>query len=193
MNVEPQIRAATLQDCLAIAGLYRIASDGVADYIWSKLAEPGEDILDVGARRYAREDSPFGYLNCTVVEFGGEIIGMLSAFRMIVDPDEEETDPVLMPYAQLEVDQSFYICGIALYPEYRGRGLGSRLLDLAMQRGRELGCTQLSLIVFEQNADALRLYERLGYREVDRAPVVPHPMIHFTGDAILMVRDIDGT
>jgi len=49
---------------------------------------------------------------------------------------------------------------------------------------------KLSLIVFEQNAGAKRLYERLGYREVARKAIYPHPLVHFTGDAILMARDI---
>ena len=37
-------------------GLF-ISSDGVANYVWSKLAAPGEDILEVGRRRYENEHS----------------------------------------------------------------------------------------------------------------------------------------
>lgn len=62
-----QFRPAEKSDCRAIAFLYSISSDGVADYIWTKLAQPGEDILDVGRRRYEREDTLFSYQNCTVV------------------------------------------------------------------------------------------------------------------------------
>jgi hypothetical protein len=46
-------------------------------------------------------------------------------------------------------------------------------------------------MVFEQNSGAKRLYDRGGYREVSRAPVNPHPLIHYTGDAILMVKEIE--
>jgi hypothetical protein len=35
----------------------------------------------------------------------------------------------------------------------------------------------------------VRLYEREGFREVDRAPVVPHPLIRHTGDVILMAAE----
>jgi hypothetical protein len=42
-----QFRSAQRSDCRLIASLYSISSDGVADYIWTKLAQPGEDILDV--------------------------------------------------------------------------------------------------------------------------------------------------
>ena len=78
------IRPARKSECRRIAEFYRISSDGVADYVWTKLARPGEDILDVGRRRY----------------------------------------------------------------------------------------------------------ERYGYAERMRRPVVPHPLIHYTGDAILMVKEL---
>jgi len=44
--------------------------------------------------------------------------------------------------------------------------------------------------MFEQNEGVKRLYERLGYQEAAREAIYPHPLIHFTGDAVLMVRDI---
>lgn len=186
------LRPAAKTDCRIIARLYSIASDGVADYIWTQLAAPGEDILDVGRRRYEREDSAFSYRNCTVAVHNDEIIGMLVAFPMHVDenPVSEDTDPVLAPYSVLEEDDSYYICGMAFFPPYRGHGLGTRFLELAEAQAREQGLSKLSLIVFEQNEGARRLYLRHGYREVARQPVVPHPLIHYTGEALLMVKPL---
>lgn len=186
---QQSFRPARIEDCATIAALYRISSDGVADYIWNKIAEPGEDILSVGRRRYAREESVFSFRNCTIVEDEGKIIGMLVAFPMHADPTEEASDPVLAPYSRLEEDNSYYICGMALFPEYRGRGIGTRLLALAEEHARDKGFKKLSLIVFEQNTGAKQLYDRNGYREVRREAIVPHPLIHYTGDAILMVKD----
>ena len=185
---EVHIRPAIKADCGTIAALYSISSDGVADYIWTKSAKPGEDILDVGRKRYEREASAFSYENCIVVESEGLIVGMLVAFPMHVDPSEVENDPVLVPYSKLEEDDSYYVCGMAMFPEFRGRGSGKRLLSLAEQHAVEKGFRKLSLIVFEQNAGAKRLYEKAGYAEVAREPVYPHPLIHHTGDAILMVK-----
>ncbi|MGV6806283.1 MAG: GNAT family N-acetyltransferase [bacterium] len=185
---ERRLRPATRNDCSSIASLYRISSDGVADYIWTKLATDGEDILEVGRRRYEREGSAFSYENCTVVEEAGEVIGMLVAFPMHVDSSEVEDDPVLMPYSKLEEDDSYYICGMAMFPAFRGGGTGTRLLSLAEQLAFQKGFKKISLIVFEQNVGAKRLYDRAGYLEVAREPVYPHPLIHCTGDAILMVK-----
>lgn len=193
-HAETKFRPARVEDCPRIAELYSISSDGVADYIWRKLAGPGEDPLEVGARRYAREDTVFSYKNCVVAEKGGEVVGFLVAFPMEAEEDaegpDEGVDPVLAPYGELERPGSLYVCGMAMLPEHRGRGLGNRMLALAREKARERGFEELSLVVFEQNAGAKRLYERHGFREVARRPVVPHESIRYTGDALLMVADV---
>lgn len=187
---QQRMRPARKEDCTAIAALYSISSDGVSDYVWTKIAKPGEDILDVGRRRYEREDSAFSYRNCTVIESGGTVVGMLVAFPMHVDPAKVESDPVLAPYSRLEEHDSYYICGMALLPDHRGRGIGTRLLALAEEQARDKGFRKISLIVFEQNSVAKQLYEGRGYREVRREPIYPHPLIRRTGDAILLVKEI---
>lgn len=186
-------RPARKEECRTIARLYSISSDGLSDYIWTTLAGPGEDILDVGEKRYSNEDLLFSYKNCLVAEHYGEIIGMLVAFPM--HPPENpgaasEIDPVLVPYTILEKDQSYYIMGVAVFPEYRGKGIGTRFLELAAGKALEYGLPQLSLIVFEQNEGAKRLYERHGFYEIMREEVVPHELIHYTGYALLMVKDV---
>ncbi len=185
---QPHFRPARKKDCATIAALFRITSGGCADYIWTKLADPDEDILIVGQRVLEREDF---YRNCTVVEDEGKIVGMLAAFPMQADPLEEESDPVLAPYSKLVEDNSYHICAMALFPEHRGRHIGTRLLALAEEHARDKGLRKVSLIVFGQNTGAKQLYDRTGYHEVRREPVYPHPLIHYTGDAILMVKEIE--
>lgn len=187
---EEKVRPATKGDCASIAALYSISSDGVADYICTKLATDGEDILEVGQKRYEREGTAFSYKNCTVVEQNREVIGMLVAFPMHVDPEAVEDDPILVPYSKLEEDNSYYMCGVAMFPGNRGGGIGTKLLSMAEQNAAQKGLKKLSLIVFEQNEDAKRLNDRTGYFEVAREPVHPHPLIHYTGDAILMVKEL---
>jgi ribosomal protein S18 acetylase RimI-like enzyme len=126
-----------------------------------------------------------------VVESAGEIIGMLVAFPMHVDPLEIESDPVLAPYNELKEDDSYYILDMAIVAEHRGRDIGKQLLALAEQQARDKGLRKISLMVFEQNSGAKRWYERSGYKELRRVAVYPHPLIHFGGDAILMVRSLD--
>ncbi len=187
-----QLRPARKSECRTIARLYAISSDGVSEYVWTREAQAGEDILDVGQRRYEREDSVFSYKNCTLAVLGDAIAGMMVAFPVNAGdaPSAPDPDPVLAPYAQLEVRPSFYVCGVALFPEYRGRGIGGRMMACAEERARALKFRQLSLVVFERNTAAARLYARLGYRERARAAIVPHPLIRCRGDAVLLVKAI---
>jgi len=53
---------------------------------------------------------------------------------------------------------------LSVLPEYRGRGLGSRLLGDLHQRLHQQGAADLILGALAGNADAIRLYQRHGYR-----------------------------
>jgi ribosomal protein S18 acetylase RimI-like enzyme len=188
-------RQATREDCLRIARLFMIASDGLAEYIWTRIEAPGLSLLEIGERRYARENTAFSYQNCLVAEKDGSVIGMLHSFPMdepAADSAGEEVDPVLAPYSELEDHASLYISAVAIFNEHRGLGIGTRLLEEACRRARTLGLDRLSLICFEKNTKAMSLYQRLGFRELDRRPIVPHPFLHYReGHAILLACPID--
>ena len=183
-------RLATKEDSRAIAELFRISSDGVVDYVWMTLAPeyPGLEPVEIGAHRYAREEGNFSYTSCVVAEREGEVIGQLCAYPEVasVEEPDEAVDPVLRPYARLEIPDTLYISSLAVFDGFRGMGLGTEMLSIARKQARERGLDALSLLVFEQNTGAVKLYEREGFREVERAPVIPHPLIHHTGDVLLM-------
>lgn len=187
------LRPARRDEARLVAGFFRISSDGVADYIWAKAAGPDENPLDVGAARYARDGVDFSYEKCVMAELDGRAVGMLHGYVMPPpEPgfDPADVDPILRPFAELEIPGSFYVSGVALEHGARGRGIGSALLADAYARGAALGCPCVSLIVFEANTGAARLYFREGFEEVDRRPVIPHPFIHYEGDALLMRREL---
>ena len=180
-------RPAVQTDARDIARLFQISSEGGADYIWSLIAQPGEALLDVGERRYAREGVNFSYENCLIAEAEGRVIGMMHSYVMREDPNPEPvTDPVLAPYADMEVPDTLYISSLALHEGWRGLGLGQEFLKYAYQRCDELGLKGLSLIDYAVNTGARRFYERHGFTIVQTCTIVPHPMIRVTGDAYLM-------
>ena len=187
-------RAATREDSGKIAELFRISSDGVVEYVWSTLAPeyPGLEPLEIGAVRYAQEEGNFSYTNCVVAEREGEVVGQLCTYLVEsgAEMTDEPADPILEPYERLEIPGTLYISSLAVFDEFRGMGLGTKMLSIARDQGRESSLDALSLLVFEQNIGAVRLYQRKGFREVDRAPVVPHPLIHHTGDVVLMAAEV---
>lgn len=59
---------------------------------------------------------------------------------------------------------------IATHAQARGKGVGSALLQSVEAHARRHGCTELRLEVRTDNAAALSLYERLGYRRIGALP-----------------------
>lgn len=54
--------------------------------------------------------------------------------------------------------------GMGLLATYRGKGIGGRLLQLAMQRARQRGLERIELSVLDENAVARALYARFGFQ-----------------------------
>lgn len=208
MKLQSLLRAATVNDCPKIAQLFNIASDGVANYVWSTLQADyaGLSLIEIGTKRYAQEQTDFSYQNCTVVECNGEVIGMMVSFPLKASGAESEgnyeianhsesssSEPdVLAPYYRLKLKASktWYIGGIALFSEFRGQGIGTQLLDIARIQARKQGFQKLSLLAFEQNQRAVKLYERNGFKAIERTPVVPDELIHYTGSVLLMLAPV---
>jgi RimJ/RimL family protein N-acetyltransferase len=53
--------------------------------------------------------------------------------------------------------------GIGVIEAHRGHGIGARLLEVTLQRAREIGLTRVELDVRENNARAIVLYEKFGF------------------------------
>ncbi len=189
MILEAPFRPATIEDCYEIARLFKIASGGVAEYTWTTMQAgyPGLSPIEIGERRYASDKTAFTYKNCIVASQDDQIMGVLVTFPVADEVDEpsETHDQVLAPYS-LEAPGSWHICAMAFFPEFRGRGLGAKLLAIARSQAQDRGFNELSLLVFEQNTGAVRLYKRNGFKTVDRAAVVPHKLIQYMGDILLM-------
>jgi ribosomal protein S18 acetylase RimI-like enzyme len=56
----------------------------------------------------------------------------------------------------------------AVEPEYQGRGIGSELMTLAERRAAQSGATELALSTPEPAAWLVAMYQRHGYRIVER-------------------------
>ena len=69
----------------------------------------------------------------------------------------------------------FELSKMAVSPHLRGRGLGRRLLLHAIAQARTLGATSLFLGSNTRLADAVHLYESVGFRHVPPASLPPSP------------------
>ena len=200
MSIKPTYRPAQADDSRFIAEMIDVSSDGIALIEWAQAAQAtgNRTALDIGAESYSSDEGDYSYRNCYLAERSGQLAGMLLSFAMharetgeiVSAPPFDGTD-VFAPYKYLEEPNSWYICGVAVTPEHRGRGIGRELMLIARKQAIKNGYDRLSLVVFEKNKTAVRLYQKLGYKVVKRAPVVPHPLIRCSGDALLMVAPAD--
>jgi ribosomal-protein-alanine N-acetyltransferase len=63
------------------------------------------------------------------------------------------------------VFDQMHINNLAVLPEYRGRGLGTRLLDFILREASREGARWATLEVRRSNEGARRLYARMGFQE----------------------------
>lgn len=67
-----------------------------------------------------------------------------------------------------ESDDHLEVVSLAITPSMQHRGLGTRLLDFAEERARELGRSEVHLFTNEAMTENLSYYGRRGYVESDR-------------------------
>ena len=153
-----------------MAELVNFAGEGLPLYLWSRIAEPGQSPWEIGRQRAARESGGFSFRNTVVREADGRAAAALIGYPLPNRPDlsvYDDLPPMFVPLQELEdlAPRTWYVNVLAAYPEYRGRGYGSALLQIADRLAGSSGCEGLSIIVSDANTGARCLYERRGYEE----------------------------
>lgn len=88
----------------------------------------------------------------------------------------------------LIIDEA-HIATLAVHPDYRGFGIATRLIDLALVEAHQLGATTAMLEVRASNHAAQALYKQFGFKTVYRRP---RYYIDNKEDALLMnLEDLD--
>jgi ribosomal protein S18 acetylase RimI-like enzyme len=136
---------------------------------WKTIAGSGDSPLSA-ARRLIVEDTtvPYHHSKAWLIEVEGEVAGGLIGGPVTAGQGNAAEIPDYMaPLLALEAaaEDHWAIIGIAVYPEFRGRGLARRLLEQAEVLGRAVGASGLSLVVEDSNEPALMLYRSLGFRQ----------------------------
>ncbi|MFT3730045.1 MAG: GNAT family N-acetyltransferase [Hyphomicrobium sp.] len=168
MDTNSRIRRAHINDALDIAAFVDIAGHGVDLDQWMT-ARDGDELVFSAARRLVTEDLslPYHYSRAHIVEVGGRVAGGLIGGLIAKEEAAQEGDPAhVEPLIALEnrVPGYWNIFAIAVYPEFRGRGLASTLLDYADHLALQIGARGLSIVAEDTNARARALYEKRGFK-----------------------------
>ena len=133
-----KIRAASRADLGPVLALYRDLETG------------GEEGLDpAGAERIFARMGQYPDYHLYVAEAEGEILG---AFALLIMDNLAQSGA---PSGVLE--------DVAVRADRRGRGIGKRMMEFALERCREAGCYKMALSSSLQREEAHRFYESLGF------------------------------
>ena len=159
------------------------------------LAWPVDEILESNSITYnqlyesvtlvaASKDTIYSYENTLVAEIDGMVVGAMCAYdgadyQRFKQPLVDTLGPD-SGFAQLKETEAgeFYLDSIGVLPEYRGRGIASRLFKAQCDRAAALGHTVAGLIVDVDKPQAEALYSRLGFEHLDDKDFFGHTMKH---------------
>ena len=176
------VRAARCEDAAMIARAVVMAiGDEVAlrEYC-------GEEYLAVLEEVAAREATQYSWRYALVAEVDGVVAGAIVGYDgALLHPLREATFAVLrerigrVPKIDDETEAGeCYLDSVGVLPEYRGRGVGGRLIEVFCQRAFAEGHKRVGLIVDYDNPQAERLYSSLGFRRVGERLFFGHRMWH---------------
>lgn len=78
----------------------------------------------------------------------------------------EGTDPSTIKQSAIETyPGEYYLDSLAVEPEYRGNGLGKKLMQAAIDQGREHGYDKYALLVALEKPRLKAYYSSLGFKE----------------------------
>lgn len=146
----------------------------------------GAEFMSVLELVAAAEGTQYSYRNALVAEVDGVAAGAVVGYDgALLEPLREGTVSVvskLNPGVLLPDDETqageFYIDSLGVLPQFRGCGIGKRLLMAMVGKGLVLGAGKVGLMVDFKNSEASSLYSGCGFQPVGEKNFYGHKMHH---------------
>lgn len=87
-----------------------------------------------------------------IAKMQGEVVGYIT-FNI-----KEKNNHIMRYRKQLQIE------AICVDERYRKKGIGTTLLRKVREFGKENGCTDIYLTVNEENENAIKIYEKFGFK-----------------------------
>ncbi|MFV0143547.1 MULTISPECIES: GNAT family N-acetyltransferase [Empedobacter] len=165
-------REATKTDALSIAKLMMLAMNKIVyDFIGKTDYEEGVNFLK---KLIEQEENQYSYQNTVVVEYDKQFAGTTTFYdggkfeelrKPVLELLKNDYNQIIHPQDETQAGE-IYIDTIAVSEDFRGKGIGSKILDYLIDEiGNKQGKT-LGLLVDFTNPNAKKLYERKGFEVV---------------------------
>jgi ribosomal protein S18 acetylase RimI-like enzyme len=189
------VRPATRADATHITALCDIAGEGLPSALWRRSAAPTQSAFEYGRNRILSGETNFNLRNSLIAEHGGEVAGLMLGYPLPVASDVADwggVPDVIVPLLELEAEVPgyWYLNILAVYPEFRRKGIARLLLTVVDEIGATARAKGLVLIAASVNTGAFRLYESAGYRVKARRQAIVTPDIRIGGEWWLMTKPL---
>ena len=178
------IRQAKASEATQIAELINLAMLEITYQFIGK--EDRNEANNFIAKFVAHENNQYSYQNIYVLEIDGRILGHLSIYdgASLKQLRQPILDYILHTYA---IDYSpadetqageMYIDTFAVHPSMQGKGYGEKMLQFAIDKFNRIESKTVGLLVDNDNPNAKRLYERLGFKTIKEVEIFGKKMEH---------------
>lgn len=183
------VRKATKADSEAMATCLLLAMEEI---VFAFIGE-GNKVKAAAFMNYftIREDNQYSFQNGWVVEENGKVVAAANVYngadlyrlrQPVLDYIRKYHHRNLQPEYETGVGE-FYLDTLGVLPEYRGKGIGSRLLQFLLDEYVHRQQQTLGLLVEDTNPSAKRLYLRLGFVPAGERMLLGKKMLHLQAKA----------
>lgn len=176
------IRQALPQDAAIIAeAVVAALGDALAaEYL-------GDSPLTVAAQLAAADDTQYSWRNALIAEIDGDGAGAIVGYdgaRLdeLRSATLQRIHDLTGKRPEFTADETsageFYIDSLAVRSEYQGKGIATQLVRSLCDKAAAEGHTTIGLLVSDTHPGARRLYEHVGFKEVERRPFLSEIMSH---------------
>lgn len=182
------VRTARPDDAKPCAELIYMTMGGMADHLLG--GDEAEWAKTILMRLFQRPKNRYSYEYTNLAIIADEIAGLLLSYpaRILKLLDLPMIGSILavgklsdslqffyrslplMNVKEVEMDE-YFINNVAVFPKFRGKGVGTYLMKLAEKKARDNGLNKCSLTVEIEHESVVALYKHLGYRIMDTIEV----------------------
>lgn len=176
-----QIKSGQQQDTQLIAHWINNIGHGHIDYLLDGLVKNKTALQHI--ELVLCEDPDYSYKNVDLITDGNDTIGLVFSYSSHSNELKPEMEKILSGdrvqwmryFSDNQIEGSWYINTLGVAVGYQRQGFGKQLLDCASKRALQNNFQTLSLHVYEDNIEAINLYESYGFRKVKKIDLSEHP------------------
>lgn len=180
-----KLRKGKSEDAQEIAECLFLAMEEI---IFTFIGEPdpqeGKKFL---AHLIALPNNQYSHENCWVLELEGNVVGAILAYnggklhalrKPVLEYLSSQYNFKTVPEDETQ-EGEFYLDSFGVLPEFQGRGLGTKMLSSWIEECKTFQKLPIGLLVDEENPQAKKLYERLGFHYVKSLDFVGRKLLHY--------------